>query len=89
MKRINLRNLTFNIFFTFLIISIIGNFVKYRLESTKLKRVEMDNIKLTEQIEKLKKDINFAKSSEFVEKIAREKFDMIKDGELIIILERK
>jgi len=49
----------------------------------------MDNIKLTEQIEKLKKDINFAKSSEFVEKIAREKFDMIKDGELIIILERK
>jgi cell division protein FtsB len=55
----------------------------------KLKEVETENANLVKQIEETKKDIEFAKSPEFAEKIAREKFDMIKDGELIIILESK
>ncbi|MBP8707141.1 MAG: septum formation initiator family protein [Caldisericia bacterium] len=89
MKKINLRNLIFNIIFVLLIISTVGYLFKYKIISDKLKKVQAENNLLEEQIVKLKTDIEFAKSIEFVEKTAREKFDMIKDGELIIILEEK
>lgn len=89
MKKINIRNLIFNIIFVLLIISTVGYLFKYKIISDKLKKVQAENNLLEEQIVKLKTDIEFAKSIEFVEKTAREKFDMIKDGELIIILEEK
>ncbi|MDD5688718.1 MAG: septum formation initiator family protein [Caldisericia bacterium] len=89
MKKINLRNLIFNIIFVLLIISTVGYLFKYKIISDKLKKVQAENNLLEDQIVKLKTDIEFAKSIEFVEKTAREKFDMIKDGELIIILEEK
>ncbi len=89
MKKINLRNLIFNIIFVLLIISTVGYLFKYKIISDKLKKVQAENNLLEDQILKLKTDIEFAKSIEFVEKTAREKFDMIKDGELIIILEEK
>lgn len=89
MKKINIRNLIFNIIFVLLIISTVGYLFKYKIISDKLKKVQAENNLLEDQILKLKTDIEFAKSIEFVEKTAREKFDMIKDGELIIILEEK
>lgn len=89
MKRINLSNLLFNIFVIVLTLLIIRNFVKYNLNQNKLKQVEAENIAISKQIEEVKKDIDFAKSPEFIEKIAREKFDMIKDDELIIIFENE
>jgi len=89
MKKINIRNLIFNIIFVLLIISTVGYLFKYKIISDKLKKVQAENNLLEDQIVKLKTDIEFAKSIEFVEKTAREKFDMIKDGELIIILEEK
>jgi len=89
MKKINIRNLIFNIIFVLLIISTVGYLFKYKIISDKLKKVQAENITLGKQIDQLKTDIEFAKSIEFVEKTAREKFDMIKDGELIIVLEEK
>lgn len=89
MKKINFRNLIFNIIFTFLLIFTIGYLFKYKMMSDKLKKVQAENITLGKQIDQLKTDIEFAKSPEFVEKVAREKFDMIKDGEIIVILEEK
>ncbi len=89
MKKINFRNLIFNVIFAFLLISTIGYLFKYKITSDKLKKVQMENNVLKNQIEELKADIDFAKSPEFIEKVAREKFDMIKDGELIITLEEK
>ena len=89
MKKINFKNLIFNIIFAFLLISTIGYIFKYKMISDKLKKIQAENITLGNQIEQLKTDIEFAKSPEFVEKVAREKFDMVKDGEIIVILEEK
>lgn len=89
MKQISFKNLIFYIFFAFLSILIISYLVKYKIALDKLKKIETQNTVLETNIEELKKNIDFAKSPEFVEKIAREKLDMIKDGELIIILQEK
>ncbi len=47
------------------------------------KRMEKEKKELKEKIEKLKSD------RKFIEKVAREKYNMIKDGEIVIKINKK
>jgi len=89
MKRFNLLSLFFNVLIILLIFSILSNFFKHGSINSKLKIVNKENTALEKQIEIIKEDIKFAETPEYIEKVARESLDMIKEGEFIIILDQR
>jgi cell division protein FtsL len=89
MKRINIYSLGINILIVILIFSIFSNLLKNRTFNNKLKVIVNENIELKKKIENIKKDIQYAETPEYTEKIAREKLDMIKEGDFIIILDER
>ena len=89
MKRFNLLSLFLNILIILLIFSIFSNFYKHITINSKLKTGSKEIVDLEKQVEKIQEDIKFAETPEYIEKVARESLDMIKEGEFIIILDQR
>ena len=85
-KKINLKAILVILFVVYLVFSLIKSWVKLRERMGIVREMKMSVVEEQKKQEDLKRELAQAESDKYIEKQARDKLNMAKEGELIILL---
>ncbi|MFD3155548.1 septum formation initiator family protein [Haloimpatiens sp. FM7330] len=84
-KRIGLKNILIGV----LIVYVLGIFINQQITMSKIKSEKSKKVQELNQVNKTKKElqdeVNMCKDDKYIEKLAREKLNLIKKGETPVI----
>jgi len=76
----------FAIFLLYITFHFAQNYVYYLDRQSELKTLEQEVVELQETRFEYKEKLEFARSLEYVEKVAREQLGLVKEGETLIVV---
>ncbi len=76
----------FAIFLLYITFHFVQNYVYYLDRQSELKTLEQEVVELQETRFEYKEKLEFARSLEYVEKVAREQLGLVKEGETLIVV---
>ena len=85
-KKINLKAILVILFVVYLVFSLIKSWVKLRERMGIVREMKMSVVEEQKKQEDLRRELAQAESDKYIEKQARDKLNMAKEGELIILL---